>query len=156
RVDGTGMFRVEFGVECFVNEAHLYLLKPPLLLCNEYEMQHDIDRDGYCTQSVRGVARFRADVLATLQTTPDDYRKFLCMAVPRGFERQQLRVRARTDGATVDYQYTDKELSHSLFVIGRFDEPNVPINVTRIEAFARTSQGEVSSEDKIRTFLATY
>jgi hypothetical protein len=68
RVDGSGLFRVEFGVECFVNESHLYLLKPPLLLCNEYEMQHDIDGDGYCTQSVRGVARFRA--AGTIQNQP--------------------------------------------------------------------------------------
>jgi hypothetical protein len=149
RVDGTGMFRVEFAVECFVNEAHLYLLKPPLLLCNEYEMQHDIDRDGYCTQSVRGVARFRADVLATLQTTPDDYRKFLCMDVPRGFQRQNLRVRARADGATVDYQYTDRQESHSLFYVGTRRDPARTTGHTRIEAFATVSQGKEALEKQL-------
>jgi hypothetical protein len=154
RLDGPGMFRVEFAVECFVNEAHLYLLKPPLLLCNEYEMQHDIDRDGFTTQTVRGVARFRADVLATLQTRPDDYRKFLCMAVPRGFERQNLRVRARTDGATVDYQYTDKEVSHSLFLMMRPNDPTTPAFVTRIEAFARFSEGSKSLDDKAKALLS--
>jgi hypothetical protein len=124
-------------------------LKPPLLLCNEYDCQHDIDRDGFTTQAVRGVARFRADVLATLQTTPDDYRRFLCMAVPRGFERQQLRVRARTDGATVDYQYTDRQVSHSLFAMGQVGNAQNDLGLTRLEAFASISQAVPSVVDAL-------
>jgi hypothetical protein len=146
RVDGSGLFRVEFVIEAFINEAHLYLLKPPLLLCNEYEMLHDIDRDGFTTLTVRGVAKFRADVLASLQTQPDDYRQFLCLDVPRSFERQQLRVRARTDGATVDYQYTDKQVSHSLFLLRSSGDPTRSAGVVRIEAFAVISEGTEAVE----------
>src|SRR5262249_22460502 len=74
RVDGPGMLRGEFAVEFFLNEPYLYVLKPPLLLGNEWEMEHDIDIDGFTSKTVRGRAHFNAAVLAQQKTVPDDYR----------------------------------------------------------------------------------
>jgi hypothetical protein len=149
RVDGTGLFRVEFGVECFVNETHLFLLKPPLLLCNEWEMDTDIDRDGFTSKTVRGRAKFRYDVLASQKTVPDDYRDSLVHPVPPGFKRERLGVRALDDGCTVLYQFTDRQQSHSLHYF-----PGA--QVSRVEAFYKIGQGAPSLEQLLSHLVDTF
>ena len=80
------------------------------LLSHTWEMQADINDQGFNTRTVTGRAVFRDDQLQQLLTRPDDYRAWLLHPIPNNTQRSAVRSLASVDGVECRYSFVDTEV----------------------------------------------
>ena len=117
---GNKTFLVDYAVQTDVNECSLSTDtivspgQPPVLLSNRWSMVETYDRDLYPVRAVQGLAIFRSDRLALLDTQPDNYRSWIIIPLPNDWKRDSLRLSASEDGVSISYSFVDRFLSRTL------------------------------------------
>lgn len=79
------------------------------LLSHRWQMTHTEDENHYLTRVVRGTAVFDLGNLLEAGQNPDWFRKQLFHPIPFGFRRRLGPVTLSSDGAVLNYEYSDTD-----------------------------------------------
>jgi hypothetical protein len=83
---------------------------PPPITSNRWVMTHQYDDQYRLTITTKGLATFRRDALLTWGTSADDYRSWLFVPIPIGYQRLLGPITLSQDGLAVDYTITDRRI----------------------------------------------
>jgi hypothetical protein len=115
---GPRAFLVEYTIQTELRDCASFTSLPSNVISNQFEMQHDLDEHFYAVRTVTGTAVFDRAVLEggganNGRQYPDQWRTALAWPIPANFRREQVRVKQREDGVTIDYQFVDRETAVS-------------------------------------------
>lgn len=115
QVIGSKTWMVDFGFKLSLNECTgSGKLTASALLSNRWDASQVVDNQSFSRINVAGRAVFRPDVLAKLQLTADQLRRWLFLPVPKSYRRESLSTAVSQDGAAIRYSFTDKQLAFGI------------------------------------------
>lgn len=91
------------------------------LLSNRWTMTHHSRDGGWTDVEVEGVAIFDLGILHQFGAHADSLRPKLFLPIPYGYERKDITVVASEDGASLHYQFVDKQLEINRPITVAFD-----------------------------------
>jgi hypothetical protein len=119
-VSGDKTMRVRVVYQTDINESFIATTRPPVLVSNRWEIHESLDDCAFSTLTYTGTAVFRLDLLNAMQfngrpLVPDDFRDFSsAFAIPAGFKRMSVDVRADPNGYTYRYRVVDEQRAVTL------------------------------------------
>ncbi len=150
-----GLFVALWGVEAFINETDENGMAPSsALLSNRFRQTHKVDTFGWSTVRSEGIARFRSDLIYSVQVSPDSLRASLFLPIPLGFEREIEYVEGDEAAVAIRYAYIDTQKKTN-FVAGPFVNPDKPgTGASEIAIFHR--QSVTTSSDVLGGAMSAY
>jgi hypothetical protein len=133
---GPKTLLVDYVIETWQREDILFPGVRSPLASLTWEVESEMDEHFYTTNTIRGRAVFRSDLLAQQNISPDRMRNILFHPIPKNFKRDRVWVKLDGDGVTLNYVIQDKERALNYKVT----------DVTRIEARQWIQAGDVGIE----------
>ncbi len=104
-------FIVDWTCETYINEGPVNSVNPSgALLSNRFSQTHIVDKDGFTTIRVQGIAIYRTDLVYGFLHNPDFDRYPLFMPIPQGFVREDILVEGLPDVTGIRYTYQDRQV----------------------------------------------
>lgn len=101
-----------------------------VVVSNRYSVEFAYDENFYCTRSIRGKLVIKQGTDISGQFTADNFRQFCIPALPAGFQRSSLVFTVSSDGLSLSYSITDRE------VFATAPKPATSVSAQYVEAMS--------------------